>query len=67
MEDNLHGRCPQWKMTSLAENNREQVEIAQNEERLFQNSFRAKNNRSQTMGNFCAEGIRHPWKTTFCE
>ena len=52
MEDNLHGRCPQWKMTSLAENNREQVEIAQNEERLFQNSFRAKNNRSQTMGNF---------------
>ena len=35
MEDNLHGRCPQWKMTSIAENNRKQVEIAQNEQKSF--------------------------------
>jgi hypothetical protein len=41
MEDDHHGRNPQSKTTSIAENKRKQVEIARNEQKLLLNSFRS--------------------------
>ena len=39
MEDDLNGRRPQWKITSLAQNSRKQLEIAWNEQNFLSISF----------------------------